>query len=261
MVQFCLAYRGHIVKDMKTYKGRGFTLIELLVVISIIALLLSILIPALNKVKESARDVICRTNLKSMQLATILYTDAYEGKMPEYNYADGLWINKITVFMDDMDEARYCPRTKIHDNPVYSFGSARETYVWDWEGMEEPEQASYTINWWFYQDGSTDKNYYHNVSEAKNQYNVPVFADAIWVDAKPRHTDTIPADFDLDRGGNDNHMQRLVTNRHEDETNVGFLDGSQRAVELSGLWNLKWNKGFETIPEKFRLDGSPIYQN
>ena len=127
--------------------------------------------------------------------------------------------------------------------------------------MEEPEQASYTINWRFYtEEGSTDQNYYHTVSEAKYPSNVPVFADAIWVDAKPRHTDIIPADFNLDTGGNDNAMQRVVTNRHEDETNVGFVDGSQRAVELSGLWGLKWHKGFETVSEKFRVDGSDIYQ-
>ena len=71
-------------------KRKGFTLIELLVVIAIIALLLAVVMPARSKAKDMARDLLCRTNLKSMQLATILYTEAQDGKMPEYVAEDAL---------------------------------------------------------------------------------------------------------------------------------------------------------------------------
>ena len=54
-------------------KRKGFTLIELLVVISVIALLISIMTPALNRVKEQARSITCSTRIKSLLLAWRLY--------------------------------------------------------------------------------------------------------------------------------------------------------------------------------------------
>ena len=64
-------------------KRKGFTLIELLVVISIIALLLSILMPSLQRVKEQARSIICRTNLHGYGLAMGMYTADNNSKIPE----------------------------------------------------------------------------------------------------------------------------------------------------------------------------------
>lgn len=60
---------------------RGFTLIELLVVISIIALLLSILMPSLNKVKNNARSLVCQSNIRQLSLAWTAYTAANKGKI------------------------------------------------------------------------------------------------------------------------------------------------------------------------------------
>jgi prepilin-type N-terminal cleavage/methylation domain-containing protein/prepilin-type processing-associated H-X9-DG protein len=59
-------------------KKKGFTLIELLVVIAIIAMLLAILMPALNKVKKIAQRVVCATNLKGLGTALIVYANDYE---------------------------------------------------------------------------------------------------------------------------------------------------------------------------------------
>jgi prepilin-type N-terminal cleavage/methylation domain-containing protein/prepilin-type processing-associated H-X9-DG protein len=61
---------------------KGFTLVELLVVISIIAVLVSLLLPALNKVRAHAIDVTCRSNLKQAYMAYALYADAYKGALP-----------------------------------------------------------------------------------------------------------------------------------------------------------------------------------
>ena len=64
---------------MKTQKG--FTLIELLVVIAIIAVLMAILMPALNRAREQGRRIVCEHNLKSLTFAWIMYADENDDKL------------------------------------------------------------------------------------------------------------------------------------------------------------------------------------
>ncbi|MBN2211611.1 MAG: type II secretion system protein [Sedimentisphaerales bacterium] len=72
----------------KLLKAKGFTLIELLVVVSIIALLVSILLPALSRAREQAKKAVCGTQLHQIGLAIYEYAVSNDMKLPIYDQAE-----------------------------------------------------------------------------------------------------------------------------------------------------------------------------
>ncbi len=67
---------------MMILRRRAFTLIELLVVIAVIAILMAVLLPSLNRAREMGKRVACMNNLKSLVLVWQMYADDNDGKVP-----------------------------------------------------------------------------------------------------------------------------------------------------------------------------------
>ncbi len=82
------------VKNAKLVSG--FTLVELLVVISIIAVLLAVMMPALNKAKEGARSVVCKSNQKQIVLAASLWSQDHDGYV-----VSGMWYVPAKPYEND----------------------------------------------------------------------------------------------------------------------------------------------------------------
>ncbi|MBN2182122.1 MAG: type II secretion system protein [Sedimentisphaerales bacterium] len=109
-------------KDKRT----GFTLIELLVVIAIIALLMGILMPALQKVKEQAQEMCCRANLRQYGIAQTVYLDDFDDKYP---YA---WESLVMTEEPVSGYQRYCrwhdPRYPA-DGPFWPYLAAEKVHL------------------------------------------------------------------------------------------------------------------------------------
>ena len=143
--------------------NQAFTLIELLVVIAIIALLIGILLPALGQARDSARNVLCKTNIRQIATATVVYSDDYRGKFPpavggpfvidpENGKRNMVWydVNRIGQYLPQEDY-RNVAADSVENMTVG--GSVMEC-------PNHPDAArSYTMNYWAASAGESKPNW------------------------------------------------------------------------------------------------------
>jgi prepilin-type N-terminal cleavage/methylation domain-containing protein/prepilin-type processing-associated H-X9-DG protein len=142
-----------------------FTLIELLVVIAVIAILASLLLPAIGKAKEIGKKITCSSNMRQIYSGALLYASDYDGWMPPGGYRQILYVNEYLKqrydrllwgdYMQflDLSGVYTCPATqRAGEAPCWDGSTPSQYYVTNYspsvnDGLPDP------VGWLLYSSG------------------------------------------------------------------------------------------------------------
>ena len=195
------------ISYLKRKTACHFTLIELLVVIAIIAILAGMLLPALNRARNSARAASCVSNIKQTMLMTMMYLDSY-GSIAYNDSGTEIvkWSSSLVragLLKDNAMKNVRCPGAK--------FKSEAANYVYGMKGI---------------------KDYYHHLKLIRNPSKYVVFADSIMADPAKNF---YGSQINQVKGVNKNladadpaPVTACVNYRHNSRANIAFADGSAK---------------------------------
>ena len=239
---------------------RGFTLVELLVVIGIIAILISILMPSLQKARKSALAVQCMSNLRQWGVYYAIYTNEHKGRLEPMDWSHSIdpsyWPKSMHRYFSGSPKILLCPvasDVKDPSEPVFYRGNTYHA----WQGLfswPEAYISSYGRNGWA--SSSNDFGWWHGLKvedtawqklTAKGAADAPLIVEAAWFHLTPLPSDIPPpVEHMVDFLPSPSQMAYMVLNRHSGAINVLFLDSSVRRVPLKELWTLKWHRSWDT---------------
>jgi prepilin-type N-terminal cleavage/methylation domain-containing protein len=241
-------------------KRKAFTLIELLVVISIIALLMAIMMPALSKVRESAKKTICKTYVRQWGMIFALYAQdnnnrLIHGYIPNNKQFSQRWFDSLSDYYQN-DELYLCPSAT---KPVSEVGSYGSRTAWEYDraagsqgqGPYDDEMhvvGSYGRN--FFAGNPPEKLYqptwHWRTMDVRKANNIPLVFDAFNMMVSPYHRHLPPEQ----EGLLNTNWSPVCISRHNAKNNMVFLDLSVREVGLKDLWTFNWSKRFDvSYPE------------
>ncbi|MHC4755223.1 MAG: type II secretion system protein [Planctomycetota bacterium] len=235
----------------KINKPKGFTLIELLVVISIIALLMAMLLPALSKAKEQTQSLVCQTRLRQLGVAWSMFCDDNNGN---FSTATGCYqleeYLKASPVGKNADKIYFCPTA----TKLASEGAQVPYQAWETKGF----RGSFGQNGWCSQSRNEAKVW--KTPYIKQAAEIPCVVDtngSIYKGIVPLPTDNPPAYEGEFSVGNIEEIRRACINRHGNGTVNGlFCDWSVRSIGLKELWELQWHKNWNA-----EQDPPPLWPN
>lgn len=232
-------------KNKTTYKPTASTLIEVLVVISVTAMLISILIPALTRARLQSKAVVCQSKLRQWGLYFKMYTDDNDDS---FNAGRGVdpWYQALKPYYQDANDLLLCtmapnPDKNIWDDYV-TFSTWGPIYF---KGI----YGSYGINAWVTNPPSSSPFNYKpennwRTTNIKGTPFIPILLGAWWSEGWSEYHDTVPKYPGQLETITYDDMGHFCINRHQGHINVIFMDYSIRKVPLKRLWRLRWHRKY-----------------